>query len=88
MGLRETEDMVKETISFPVRYDNRQQTIWDSKGMMVCDIRGWGRIQFMGKSEERQDAIGEKIAKLLNEYAIDNSPSLIKNSAQQLSPSQ
>lgn len=88
MGLRETEDMVKETISFPVRYDNKQQTIWDSKGMMVCDIRGWGRIQFMGKSEERQDAIGEKIAKLLNEYAMGNTPNYLKDPASQLSPSQ
>lgn len=60
--------MVRETIAFPVKYDNKQQTIWDSKGMMVCDIRGWGKIQFMDKSEERQDAIGEKIAQLLNEH--------------------
>lgn len=67
MNLRDTRDLVQETITFPVKYDSKQQTIWDSKGMMVCDIRGWGKIQFMGKSEERQDAIGEKIAKLLNE---------------------
>lgn len=62
-------DMVKETIAFPVKYYNQQQTILDSKGLMVCDIRGWGKIQFMGQSEERQDAIGEKIANLLNNYA-------------------
>ena len=67
MDSRETNNLVRETIEFPVKYDNKRQTIWDSKGMMVCDIRGWGRIQFMNKSEERQDAIGEKIAKLLNE---------------------
>lgn len=67
MDLRDTRDLVQETITFPVKYDRKQQTIWDSKGMMVCDIKGWGKIQFMGKSEERQDAIGEKIAKLLNE---------------------
>ena len=71
MELRETNNLVRETIAFPVRYDNFQQTIWDSKGMMVCDIRGWGRIQFMNNSEERQDAIGEKIAKLLNEAGAD-----------------
>lgn len=88
MNSIETENMVRETISFPVRYDNKQQTIWDSKGMMVCDIRGWGKIQFMGKSEERQDAIGEKIANLLNEYANDISPSYFEEPAQQLSPSQ
>ena len=71
MDARETNRLVRETIDFPVKYDNKQQTIWDSKGMMVCDIRGWGRIQFMNKSEERQDAIGIKIAKLLNESAAD-----------------
>lgn len=67
MSFIETKDLIRETIAFPVTYDNKQQTIWDAKGMMVCDIRGWGRIQYMGNSEERQDAIGEKIAKLLNE---------------------
>lgn len=39
--------------------------------MMVCDIRGWGRIQFINKCEERQDAIGETVAKLLNESRDD-----------------
>ena len=68
MGAREIQDLVTETVKFPVRYDPLQQTIWDAKGMMVCDIRGWGRIQFMEKSEARQDAIGEVIARLLNEY--------------------
>ena len=56
-----------ETIQFPVYYYSAGQTIKDSKGMMVCDVRGWSKIQFMGKSEERQDAIGELIAHLLNE---------------------
>jgi hypothetical protein len=36
--------------------------------MMVCDIRGWGKIQFMNKSEARQDAIGELITNLLNKF--------------------
>ena len=68
MGFQKTKDLVRDTITFPVNYDNSQQIIRDSKGMMVCDVKGWGRIQFMEKSEERQDAIGEKIAKLLNNY--------------------
>lgn len=68
MEAEKTDKLIRETIVFPVRYDNKQQTIWDAKGMMVCDIRGWGRIQFMDKSEERQDAIGEVIARLLNEF--------------------
>ncbi|MDT0643839.1 hypothetical protein RM553_13450 [Zunongwangia sp. F363] len=60
-----------ETIDFPVFYDNASQVIKDSKGMMVCDIRGWSKIQFMLKSEERQDAIGELVAVLLNKYHSD-----------------
>ncbi len=71
MNLREENKLIRDTIEFPVRYDNKQQTIWDSKGMMVCDIKGWGKIQFMNKSEERQDIIGDKIANLLNEYITE-----------------
>ncbi|WP_373055877.1 hypothetical protein [Zunongwangia sp. H14] len=60
-----------ETIDFPVVYESAGQVIKDSKGMMVCDIRGWSKIQFMFKSEDRQDAIGELIAVLLNNYHTD-----------------
>lgn len=68
MDSNKKNNLALETLKFPVRYDSRQQTIWDAKGMMVCDIRGWGKIQFMNKSEKRQDAIGELIANLLNKY--------------------
>lgn len=68
MDSNEKNNLALETLKFPVRYDSRQQTIWDAKGMMVCDIRGWGKIQFMNKSEARQNAIGELIANLLNKY--------------------
>lgn len=59
-------DLALQTLEFPVKYDKAQQTIWDAKRMMVCDIKGWGQLQFMEKSEDRQDAIGELIAHLLN----------------------
>lgn len=59
--------LAKETIKFPVHYDERGQTIRDANGLMVCDIRGWGKIQYMKQAEERQDSIGRLIAKLLNE---------------------
>lgn len=68
MSLSEKNSLALDTLKFPVSYDSRQQTIWDAKGLMVCDIRGWGKIQFMNKSEDRQDAIGELIANLLNKY--------------------
>ncbi|WP_037318015.1 hypothetical protein [Salegentibacter sp. Hel_I_6] len=68
MNSNEKNNLALETLKFPVHYDAKQQTIWDAKGMMVCDIKGWGKIQFMNKSEDRQDAIGELIASLLNKY--------------------
>ncbi|SKB49517.1 hypothetical protein SAMN05660776_1398 [Salegentibacter holothuriorum] len=68
MSLSGKNNLALETLKFPVNYDSRNQTIWDANGMMVCDIRGWGKIQFMRKSEDRQDAIGDLIANLLNKY--------------------
>lgn len=82
MEREELKRLVKETIEFPVKYDPLQQTIKDAKGMMVCDIRGWGRIQFMEKSEERQDAIGEVVAKLLNEYSKGQKENRLKEHAE------
>ncbi|UJH90421.1 hypothetical protein LZ575_16530 [Antarcticibacterium sp. 1MA-6-2] len=61
MNSNETQDMVKETISFPVIYDSKQQTIWDSKGMMVCDIKGWGKIQFMGNQKSGRMLLEKKL---------------------------
>ena len=54
------------TLSFPVSYDQLGQSIKDANGLLVCDVRGWGKIQFMDKAEERHDAIGFVIADLLN----------------------
>ncbi|WP_081209119.1 hypothetical protein [Salegentibacter sediminis] len=56
------------TIDFPVHYEDSAQTIRDAKGMMICDIRGWSKIQFMTKAQERHDAIGNLICNLLNDY--------------------
>ena len=56
------------TIDFPVRYEESDQVIRDKKGMMVCDIRGWSKIQYMMKGKERHDAIGSLICHLLNDY--------------------
>lgn len=71
MELKKRNNLVRETIAFPVKYDHLQEIIRDSKGVMVCDFRGWGRTQSMNESEEGQDAIGEKIAKLLNESGAE-----------------
>lgn len=64
------------TIEFPVRYDAAGQTIRDANGMMVCDVRGWSKIQFMDKAQKRHDAIGELISYLLNKYRDEQIPDL------------
>lgn len=51
----------------PVYYDKQGQFIADADHSRVLDIRGWGRIQYMDRPEERQDAIGEMVAALINQ---------------------
>lgn len=70
MELKENYRLAKETLKFPVRYDKQGQTIWDANNMMICDIRGWGKIQFLRAPEKRQDEIGFLIADLLNDFLI------------------
>lgn len=66
-GLVKKYPMAVDTISFPVRYDEKGQSVWDADNMMVCDVRGWSRIQFRPLPEKRQDEIGLLIAELLND---------------------
>lgn len=66
-GLVKKYPMAVDTISFPVWYDEKGQSIWDADNMMVCDVRGWSRIQFRPLPERRQDEIGFLIAELLND---------------------
>lgn len=66
MTLPEQTKTLLDTLSFPVSYDQLGQSIKDANGLLVCDVRGWGKIQFMDKAEERHDAIGFVIADLLN----------------------
>ena len=71
MELKEKDKLVREMVNFPVRYDKNHQTILDAKGRLVCDIRGWENTGYRGDSEERQEALGEKISRLLNEIEGD-----------------
>lgn len=65
--IKELFPLALDTIKRPVKYDEYGGGyIWDSEGMMVCDIRGWGKISKMEDAEERQDQIGEMIAHLIN----------------------
>ena len=66
MELLEKYPLAIETIKSPVRYEAETQTVWDTGGLMICDIKGWGKIQFKSKPQQRQDEIGNLIADLLN----------------------
>ena len=66
MSLPEQTKTLLETLRFPVSYDQKGQSIKDANGLFVCDVRGWSKIQFMDKAEERHNAIGFVIADLLN----------------------
>lgn len=68
MLITENIKLALTTIDFPVYYEASGQTIRDAKGMMVCDVRGWSKIQFMDKAQKRHDAIGDFICYLLNKY--------------------
>ena len=67
----ELKDLARDTISLPVKYDEDGQMIFDNKNNLVCDMRGWGRIQYMDIPEERQDNLGRMIALAINEYLSD-----------------
>lgn len=62
----------------PFRFDDMGGYIWDANNNMVADnrmdekggdivvrLRGWGRIGYLYKPEELQDAVGKHIAKVL-----------------------
>lgn len=61
------EEEIKKLIIFPVRYEPMGQYIFDAKDHVVANVRGWGRIQYLPKPEETQDAIGEYVAQAINE---------------------
>ena len=60
-------NIAKENISFPIRFDERQQLILDAKGRIVSDIKQWRIPQPLNRSGEEQVLPGEIVAKLLNE---------------------
>lgn len=49
----------------PVRA--RYANIYDAEGQHICDIRGWGRIQYFKNPEETQDKIADWVAAAINE---------------------
>lgn len=45
-------------------YCPRGQTVWNGNLHMVCDIRGWGHLQYLKNGAELQDAMGQHIANM------------------------
>lgn len=62
-----TKALALASIHRPVRYDQEGQRIRDVNGETVSEIRGWGRLQYLDRPEERQDAIGALLVHLINE---------------------
>ena len=60
----------EKTISFPLKYDDGSQTIFDAKNNMLFQIRGWGRLQYHSEGQEAaaklQDEIGQWVVETLN----------------------
>ena len=86
MELAENYPLGIETIKFPVRYDAETQIIWDERGLMICDIKGWDKIQFKPRPEKRQDEIGNLIADLLNGFhnEVEHFPSTLLRKAENI----
>lgn len=57
---------IPKDISFPVKYDEYGQKIFDSENHLIADIRGWGRLKYKSNPEQRQDAIGKWIVSVMN----------------------
>ena len=57
------EEELKPYFKLPFRYDPEGQYIFDAENNMIADIRAWGHL----KDERLQDALGELIAKAVND---------------------
>lgn len=52
----------------PFSYDEHSQSVWDERGEMVLDVRGWGHIQKQDNGAAVQDEIGKIIVDALDFY--------------------
>lgn len=64
---------LKAVIKFPVKYEPCGTMILDSENNMVAQVRGWGRISYMDKPEEKQDMMGRFIAESMNKMIKEKS---------------
>jgi len=62
-----TKERALDNIKGPVKYHSMGTMITDANNELICDIRGWGRFQYMIDGEIAQDSMGEFIAIAINE---------------------
>ncbi|MCK5492484.1 MAG: hypothetical protein KAJ14_05170 [Candidatus Omnitrophica bacterium] len=62
-------DEIEKYIKLPVKSDNMGLYIFDADGNMVMQVRGWGRLQYLGEKEgiKAQVLIGNAFAEAFNE---------------------
>lgn len=62
---------IKNYFEGGVYFDEGSGYLFDQKGNMIAEVRGWGRIQHLFKTAEEaaqfQDKIGAFIAEAINE---------------------
>lgn len=63
-AIREAAEAAKGLPEGDWNYELRGQTVWNGRKHMVCDIRGWGHLQYLSNGGELQDAMGRHIANL------------------------
>lgn len=67
--MTEHEELLKQVFEIfipPFKYNSRIQTVTDSKGNMIFNVRGWGHIQKFKDAEKIQDTYGAYFADLIN----------------------
>jgi len=59
--------LLYENYKAPFKYDSHGIGIWDAENNHVADVRGWGRLQYLGEKKGLfiQDSMGYAIAESL-----------------------
>lgn len=52
-------------IKLPIHLNQNCTEIWDAKSMFVINVRGWGRLQYLGEKE------GEAAQRLIGQAFVD-----------------
>ena len=64
--MNEHEAFIFNEIKYPVKYDKEEELIMDAENKHLCDIRGFGWIQYLEYSRSKFDALGLLIEKAIN----------------------